>query len=180
VVASYGPVRARANVQERTCVSESFGAASCPFTRTRTRLPLLLLPSLTPPSSRYSSSRICPNYRVHELKNVPMAPGWTSFLSRKRIGGYRLSGKHIFEPPRSPAKHWKPDLPQTSNDEGSYQHHSATIGDSPSALALDSNFGELPGGRDIYPEYGHPESYLDAPVWTLIEDDLITVKVRRR
>ena len=40
---------------------------------------------------RYTTSRVCPNYRVHELKDVPLAPGWAPFYrgnaQRKQIGG---------------------------------------------------------------------------------------------
>ncbi|GMI37746.1 hypothetical protein TeGR_g9663 [Tetraparma gracilis] len=36
---------------------------------------------------RYTSSRICPCYRVHELRDVPLAPGWRPWKTRGKVGG---------------------------------------------------------------------------------------------
>ena len=45
-----------------------------------------------------------------------------------------------------------------------------------SRLAPNELYGEVPGGRDIYPAFDDPEGNLCAPVWTLVESDGVTVK----
>ena len=37
------------------------------------------------------------------------------------------------------------------------------------------DFGEIPGGRDIYPQYDHPKSTNGAPVWAVENEDDVTV-----
>lgn len=37
------------------------------------------------------------------------------------------------------------------------------------------DFGEIDGGRDIYPQYDHPQSTDGAPIWIVEEEDDVTV-----
>ena len=37
------------------------------------------------------------------------------------------------------------------------------------------DFGEIDGGRDIYPQYDHPQATDGAPVWTVESEDDVTV-----
>lgn len=114
---------------------------------------------------RYSVSRIVPPYRVHEIMEVPMAPEWELNQRTKRYyykgfrGGSRSrewGGKGLAgEDPTS----W---ISQASS--------SRAVNLQPSSM-----YGEVDGGRDIYPIYGHPKSSDGAPVWELFDEDDVRV-----
>jgi len=115
---------------------------------------------------RYSASRIVPNYVVHELKNIPMAPTWrhaAGWYTHSR-GKYVLGSQQFFENERKDEKYWGPR---------------GLVGEDPSAwitasqsieLEMDSNFGEVGVGRDIYPRFDHPDCVDGAPIWE-VEDE---------
>ncbi|GMH70362.1 hypothetical protein TrLO_g11142 [Triparma laevis f. longispina] len=107
---------------------------------------------------RWSCSRICPNYRVHELKGLPMAPGWR----RLHNGGYRYSPI-----PHSERVYQKNDSREIKDDLQSYVNY---VSKTP-PLESNPNYGEVPGGLDIEPNWSHPESSRNAPVWDLITDE---------
>ena len=107
---------------------------------------------------RYSVSRIVPPYRVHELKDIPMAPEWTYSPRHQRyFFDLRNEGER---------KIWGiPSQDRRSNDSSSWvdTHHQMDL--EPSSM-----YGEVEGGRDIYPHYDHPLSSDEAPIWE-VEDE---------
>jgi ribonuclease Z len=106
---------------------------------------------------RYSVSRIVPPYRVHELKDIPMAPEW-SFSRRHQRYFYNLNEEQ--------RNIWGvPSEDHHSNDSSSWaaSHHRINLAPSP-------QYGEVEGGRDIYPRYDHPMSSDGAPIWE-VEDE---------
>jgi len=112
-------------------------------------------------SIRYSVSRIVPNYRVHELMNVPMAPEW------RRKKEYKPGANAFYNslkdcPPDYPYK-WKKGL--AGDDLTSWISQAKNMNLEPS-----NSFGEVEGGRNIYPDFNHPQSFNDAPVWDILED----------
>lgn len=103
---------------------------------------------------RYSVSRIVPPYRVHELKDIPMAPEW-SFSNRAQ--------RHFFNLNLAGGQgQWGEKL---SRDPSSWMARHDQMNLEPS-----SAYGEVQGGRDIYPQYDHPMSSHGAPVWE-VEDE---------
>lgn len=112
---------------------------------------------------RYSVSRIVPKYRVHELMNIPMAPPW-EFHTRTRRFYYnaRNYGKK---------KQWKPKG-LAGEDPINWISQAQTLDMEPSEL-----FGEVPGGRSIYPTYNHECSVDGAPVYEIHAADEDDVKV---
>ena len=107
---------------------------------------------------RYSVSRIVPPYRVHELLDIPMAPEWEQarrnpgrfFLQLERAGG--KAGEWVGQG-------------LAGDDPESWISRAPMINLKPS-----SQFGEIPGGRDIFPIYDHPLAANGAPVWE-VEDE---------
>lgn len=106
---------------------------------------------------RYSVSRIVPNYRVHELKDIPIAPEWEY---SKRSNRYFYRG--LQNRGSSPTWGFKG---LAGEDPRSWISQCNSIDLEPSSL-----YGEVEGGRDIYPDYQHPASSDGAPVWE-VEDE---------
>lgn len=107
---------------------------------------------------RYSVSRIVPPYRVHEIMDIPMAPEWD--LGRWKNGRYFYQLQK--EGGRGEA--WgRKGL--AGEDSESWISCSPMIHLEPS-----SQFGEIDGGRDIYPNYDHPKCVDGAPIWE-VEDE---------
>ncbi|VEU40260.1 unnamed protein product [Pseudo-nitzschia multistriata] len=115
---------------------------------------------------RYSVSRICPKYRVHELKDVSMAPEWgysrkwERYFFNKSVWYERQKGNQNTGSSDyywGAANHRRSEYPPSSD----WLTHCETGGTiKPSEL-----YGEVEGGRDIYPIYDHPLSSDGAPVW---------------
>jgi ribonuclease Z len=123
---------------------------------------------------RYSVSRIVPQYVVHELMDLPMAPEWEFNRRFKRYyyNGFQQPQQHSSNNNnfRSPSKgQW--GLKGLAGEDPTNWISQAN------ALRLDPSplYGEIDGGRSIYPDYNHPKSNDGAPVWTLIQDDTVTV-----
>ena len=97
---------------------------------------------------RYSVSRIVPNYIVHELKNIPMAPEWrhTSGYNSKS-GNNRgkfflsLSKKKEQEDDESTSLPWGP-RGLAGEDPSAWISQAQTVN-----LEADQNFGEVSEGR---------------------------------
>jgi len=106
---------------------------------------------------RYSVSRIVPPYRVHELKDIPMAPEW-SFSRKHQRYFYRRGEDYEGVWGVSSQSH-------NSNDAASWLSSYHRMDLKPS-----SYYGEVDGGRDIFPHYNHPFSSDGAPVWEVEED----------
>lgn len=104
---------------------------------------------------RYSVSRIVPNYRVHEIMNVPMAPEW------------ELSARHrrYFYRGRGPTTRSWGEQGLAGEDPHNWISQANQLNLQPSAL-----YGEVGGGRNIYPIYNHDLSHDGAPVWE-VEDE---------
>ena len=111
---------------------------------------------------RYSVSRIVPNYRVHELKDIPMAPEWKF---NRRAGRYTYRG--IDSKRGIPAWGYQ-GLP--GEDPLSWISRANMLN-----LDKSKSFGEIDGGRDIFPIYDHPLSCDAAPVWEVEDDDDVKV-----
>jgi hypothetical protein len=113
-------------------------------------------------SIRYSVSRIVPPYRVHELMDIPMAPEWRQ--NRFRNGRY----VHDLDS-RSVGKNKGQGQWGTQGLAG--QDPVSWISRAPMMnLEPSPQFGEIQGGRDIYPMYNHPKCVDGAPIWE-VEDE---------
>jgi ribonuclease Z len=128
---------------------------------------------------RYSVSRICPKYRVHELKDVAMAPEWGYSRKWER---YFFNKNVYYEREKAG--------PNTNNDSeyywGAANNRRMECPPSSDWLShLDRNgnlrpselYGEVEGGRDIYPIYDHPLSSDGAPVYEVENEGDDGVKV---
>eukprot|EP00571_Detonula_confervacea_P002825 CAMPEP_0172328084 /NCGR_PEP_ID=MMETSP1058-20130122/60165_1 /TAXON_ID=83371 /ORGANISM="Detonula confervacea, Strain CCMP 353" /LENGTH=747 /DNA_ID=CAMNT_0013045181 /DNA_START=739 /DNA_END=2982 /DNA_ORIENTATION=- len=118
---------------------------------------------------RYSTSRVVPKYRVHELMDVPMAPEWEE--------GHRRNGRFYYQ--------YKRDREENNgNGSGSGENRKwgmqGLAGADPTSwisrapmisLEPSKDFGEVVGGRDIYPQYNHPQSTDGAPIWQVEGND---------
>ena len=116
---------------------------------------------------RYSQSRICPKYRVHELMDVPMAPEW----KQSRFGRYFFNDQGVKkEDWRSSVIH---TMRNTKSDVGNWINYCAV--DEDDFISYDRSYGEVPGGHQIYPNYKHPRSVDGAPIYEIIDDDEVVV-----
>jgi len=135
---------------------------------------------------RYSVSRIVPRYRVHELKDVAMAPEWgysdkwekyfydkTAFYER-----HKERQKSTSYTPTALQSQWGRANQQriasfrrkkTSSDWVTHCEAQAQSESELPFLAPSSLYGEVPGGRDIYPIQDHPLSNDGAPIWEVID-----------
>lgn len=133
---------------------------------------------------RYSVSRVVPCYRVHELLDVPMAPEWEL--------GHRNNGRFYYQLKRGRDGNMREKYGNGNNNggggSGSRRRRQwkmqGLAGEDPVSwisrapminLEPSKDFGEIEGGRDIYPQYDHPQSNDGAPVWIVEEDDDVTV-----
>jgi ribonuclease Z len=107
---------------------------------------------------RYSVSRIVPPYRVHEIMDVPMAPEW-EFNPRTRRYFYR-GRKNV----NGNAARWG-TKGLAGEDPTNWISQANMLQLKPSPL-----YGEIDGGRSIYPVYGHALSADGAPIWE-VEDE---------
>jgi ribonuclease Z len=105
---------------------------------------------------RYSVSRIVPPYRVHEICHIPMAPCW-EFNSRTR--------RYFYKPTSNNAK-WNLTKGLAGEDPTNWISQASQINLEPSTL-----YGEVVGGRYIYPTVNHPMSVDGAPVWDVVPDE---------
>lgn len=112
---------------------------------------------------RYSCSRIVPPYRVHEIMDVPMAPEW-EFSQRTRRYFYRGRSRNAKHGGRWPAKGL------AGEDSISWISQANMMGLEPNEL-----FGEIEGGRSIFPVYDHPKSCDGAPVWEIEDEEDVRV-----
>jgi ribonuclease Z len=130
---------------------------------------------------RYSVSRIVPPYVVHELMDVPMAPEWEFNRRYKRYyyNGFQHQQQQKQQDQnsnndnnnRSSSSKGQWGLKRLGSDDGtSWISQSKVLQIDPSPL-----YGEMDGGRNIYPDYNHPKSNDGAPVWTVIDDETVTV-----
>mmetsp|Transcript_18144 Transcript_18144/g.20986 ORF Transcript_18144/g.20986 Transcript_18144/m.20986 type:complete len:750 (-) Transcript_18144:113-2362(-) len=111
-------------------------------------------------SIRYSVSRIVPPYRVHELMDIPMAPEW-------KQGRYGNRYLHELDP-RSRGNKRKSQWGTqglAGEDPASWISRAPMLN-----IEASPQFGEIEGGRDIYPIYNHPKCVDGAPIWE-VEDE---------
>lgn len=111
-------------------------------------------------SIRYSVSRIVPPYRVHELMDIPMAPEWTAGRYNNGRFFFQLGQKGV---DKIKMNNWSRGL--AGEDEVSWISRAPLLN-----LEASPQFGEIDGGRDIYPMYDHPQCVHGAPVWE-VEDE---------
>jgi ribonuclease Z len=109
---------------------------------------------------RYSVSRIVPPYRVHELMDIPMAPEWNQGRMKNGRYFYRCDTRSM----GSKDEVWGVKG-LAGEDPISWISRAPMINLEPS-----SQFGEVEGGRDIYPRYDHPKCVDGAPIWE-VEDE---------
>jgi ribonuclease Z len=110
---------------------------------------------------RFSVSRIVPPYRVHELKDIPMAPEWT--LSKRHQRFYHNRGRDEGGGRAGSGGVWC--IPPSNFDDSSWVANQNRVELEPTPL-----YGEIDGGRDIYPNYNHPFCSDGAPIWQ-VEDE---------
>jgi len=110
---------------------------------------------------RYSVSRIVPKYRVHEIIGIPMAPEWE--LNRR-------TGRYFYKVGLDQAQIKWGSKGLAGEDKDSWISRCSTIDLPPSDL-----FGELQGGRDIFPKYDHPLASGGAPIWEVEDEDDVKV-----
>jgi ribonuclease Z len=89
-----------------------------------------------------------------------MAPEW-------RLAPY--GGKYFNSLQRGPDCQWG-EHGLAGEDPASWISKAKEIRLEPS-----DRFGEIPGGRDIYPEYNHPMAHDGAPVWEVEDEDDVKV-----
>jgi len=121
---------------------------------------------------------------VHELLDVPMAPEWEL--------GHRNNGRFYYQLKRGRDGNMREKYGNGNNNggggSGSRRRRQwkmqGLAGEDPVSwisrapminLEPSKDFGEIEGGRDIYPQYDHPQSNDGAPVWIVEEDDDVTV-----
>lgn len=112
---------------------------------------------------RYSVSRIVPPYRVHELMDVPMAPEWE--VNRRNGRFFYNFGRRRQESSGG----WH------AQGLAGEDHESWITQCNNMNLEPSTQFGELPGGRDIFPIHDHPLSHDGAPVWEVEDEDDVKV-----
>eukprot|EP00428_Durinskia_dybowskii_P086497 CAMPEP_0170443982 /NCGR_PEP_ID=MMETSP0117_2-20130122/48278_1 /TAXON_ID=400756 /ORGANISM="Durinskia baltica, Strain CSIRO CS-38" /LENGTH=625 /DNA_ID=CAMNT_0010704747 /DNA_START=350 /DNA_END=2227 /DNA_ORIENTATION=+ len=112
---------------------------------------------------RYSVSRIVPKYRVHELKDIPIAPEW-EFSKRANRYLYRGLNRRDHQ-----SRQWG-SQGLAGEDRVSWISQADKMN-----LEASSLFGETEGGRDIYPIYDHPMSGDGAPVWEVEDEEDVKV-----
>jgi ribonuclease Z len=110
---------------------------------------------------RYSVSRIVPPYRVHEIMNVPMAPAW-AYNAR--------TGRSYYRSGVPPNTKWNLTKGVAGEDPTSWISVADNLNLAPSSL-----YGEVNGGRDIYPVIDHPRSVDGAPVWHVVDETDVQV-----
>lgn len=111
---------------------------------------------------RYSVSRIVPPYRVHEIMDIPMAPEWGQ--GRMRNGRYYYQTDFRNKQQKNRRKVWGTQG-LAGEDPVSWISRAPMIN-----LERSEQFGEIDGGRDIYPVYNHPKCVDGAPIWE-VEDE---------
>jgi ribonuclease Z len=122
---------------------------------------------------RYSVSRIVPPHRVHELMDVPMAPEW-EYNPRSRRYQYGGHGRNRQQQKQKrQQQHAKGEDHNrwvgkglAGEDPVSWISQASQVKLEPSTL-----YGEVDGGRDIYPVMNHPLSTDGAPVWEVVDDE---------
>lgn len=112
---------------------------------------------------RYSVSRIVPPYRVHEIMDVPMAPEWEL---NQRLRRYFYKGRQGVNGDSSAWE--RKGLAGEDSLSWISQANSMTLEASPL-------YGEIDGGRDIYPIYNHSLSSDGAPVWEVEDEEDVRV-----
>ena len=122
---------------------------------------------------RYSVSRIVPRYRVHELKDVAMAPEWgyspkweKYYFNKQAFHELRKNGEthnrqHYWGAANDRRKHALNDPRQ----RGQTTDWMSLCEMGVPGIERSELYGEVEGGRDIYPTYDHPRSSHGAPVW---------------
>mmetsp|Transcript_17743 Transcript_17743/g.49126 ORF Transcript_17743/g.49126 Transcript_17743/m.49126 type:complete len:846 (-) Transcript_17743:976-3513(-) len=121
---------------------------------------------------RYSVSRICPRYRVHELKDVAMAPEWGYSRKWER---YFFNKNVWYERQRGDSNNFGDDdyyWGAANHRRNEYPPSSdwLTHCDKGGTIEASELYGEVEGGRDIYPVYDHPLSSDGAPIWEVESD----------
>ncbi|EED87469.1 predicted protein [Thalassiosira pseudonana CCMP1335] len=111
---------------------------------------------------RYSVSRVVPPYRVHELMDVPMAPEWEQ--------GHRRNGRFYYQLKNEGGGRRWGNKGLAGEDAVSWISRAPMMNLEPSR-----DFGEIEGGRDIYPRYDHPQCHDGAPVWEVEKDSDVSV-----
>lgn len=116
-------------------------------------------------SIRYSVSRIVPPYRVHELMDIPIAPEWSTGRYNKGRYFYQLGqkGKELMK-----TNGWTKGL--AGEDESSWISRAPLLN-----LEASPQYGEISGGRDIFPRYDHPKCVDGAPIWEVEDEGDVSV-----
>ena len=126
---------------------------------------------------RYSVSRIVPRYRVHELKDVAMAPEWGYSPKWEKYYFNKAAFHDIRNNNNANGNNGNSEFYWgAANDVRKRSiHDSRRRGQTSDWLSICDQkipgiepselYGEVEGGRDIYPIYDHPLSNDGAPVW---------------
>ena len=146
---------------------------------------------------RYSVSRIVPKYRVHELKDVAMAPEWgyspkwekyffnkAAFYERRNAGdpsnnnnrnnnnnnnnnvnGNSRNNGGANEFYWGAANHKRRQSLSDPRMRGQTSDWLSLCEQGAPMIEPSELYGEVEGGRDIYPIFDHPKSNDGAPVW---------------
>jgi ribonuclease BN (tRNA processing enzyme) len=129
---------------------------------------------------RYSVSRIVPPYVVHEIMDVPMAPEWEF---NQRVKRYFYKGFQQQQQQQQGSNNNNNGLNGYPSSRGSWGTK-GLAGEDPTNWISQANmmqlepstmYGEMEGGRNIYPDYNHPKSFDGAPVWNVIQDEGVNV-----
>jgi ribonuclease Z len=106
---------------------------------------------------RYSVSRIVPQYRVHEILEIPMAPEWEYNTRTQRY-------------------YYNHDHSASEQDYKILQDATSWTSIAPTVpLEANAQYGEIPGGRSIYPTYNHPLCVGNSPIWLVEQETDVAV-----
>ena len=127
---------------------------------------------------RYSVSRIVPRYRVHELKDVAMAPEWgyspkwEKYYFNKAAYYETRNQNHVSSNSRNNEFYWgaandvrKQSMNDPRRRRGQTSDWLSLCDQGIPVIEPSEFYGEVEGGRDIYPIYDHQLSNDGAPVW---------------
>ena len=132
---------------------------------------------------RYSVSRIVPHYRVHELKDVAMAPEWGYSAKWEKYYFDKRAHKHFqetgFRNNRNfywgAANHKRQEALNDRRRRGQPSDWMSLCDLGVPKIKRSEMYGEVEGGRDIYPIYDHPLSSDGAPVWEVENENGVKV-----
>ena len=121
---------------------------------------------------RYSVSRIVPRYRVHELKDVAMGPEWgyspkweKYYFNKQAYFDMKRGNVNDDEYYWGAANQMRKQSLRNPRRRGQTSDWMSLCEQGVPGIERSELYGEVEGGRDIYPMYDHPLCSDGAPIW---------------